>query len=541
MSENFSLNDLFKAGMTREQFISKYQEMKQSTAGDKSSVFGSDMSSVVGDMFDTLNADGMVEKIEDCANREVFFYYDENQCLKQYTNAMGENTYYTYDDNHRILTVTNDENVTYVTNTYMADSGAAVYQSGRVRSQKDALGNTTTFTYKEDEKNGNLTTVATTRNGNSKTTVTDPYGNIISQTNEAGEKMTMTYDEDGNQTAVNLANGYSTTYTYDGNGNMTAIRNSLMDGSIAETVMTYDKDGNMLSMKNCNGESTQITYYENGQIHTVTDQNGNTTTYTYNDYGQILSETDSAGRQITYQYVKGDLCQVEDKNGNQTNYTYNASGQVETTTVTDAVTGERYETQTLYDDMGRTESVLDQDGGATLYEYDCNGNLTEKNEPTGETTRYQYDKNNQMIQETVYDTAGEAVSVTKYTYTKTGLPKTVTDGLTGTVITYSYDRVGNKTKEVETRKDTILSQKEYAYDGGGNLTRQTTVCLENAEENQTVESVYYPNGKLDYTVDAAGVRTTYSYDSCWRTQTIVSTAEPTVAYTYDAAGRKRFR
>ncbi|HCJ08698.1 MAG TPA: hypothetical protein DHV96_10180, partial [Lachnospiraceae bacterium] len=485
----------------------------------------------------TLNADGMVEKIEDCANREVFFYYDENQCLKQYTNAMGENTYYTYDDNHRILTVTNDENVTYVTNTYMADSGAAVYQSGRVRSQKDALGNTTTFTYKEDEKNGNLTTVATTRNGNSKTTVTDPYGNIISQTNEAGEKMTMTYDEDGNQTAVNLANGYSTTYTYDGNGNMTAIRNSLMDGSIAETVMTYDKDGNMLSMKNCNGESTQITYYENGQIHTVTDQNGNTTTYTYNDYGQILSETDSAGRQITYQYVKGDLCQVEDKNGNQTNYTYNASGQVETTTVTDAVTGERYETQTLYDDMGRTESVLDQDGGATLYEYDCNGNLTEKNEPTGETTRYQYDKNNQMIQETVYDTAGEAVSVTKYTYTKTGLPKTVTDGLTGTVITYSYDRVGNKTKEVETRKDTILSQKEYAYDGGGNLTRQTTVCLENAEENQTVESVYYPNGKLDYTVDAAGVRTTYSYDSCWRTQTIVSTAEPTVAYTYDAAGR----
>ena len=58
MSENFSLNDLFKAGMTREQFISKYQEMKQSTARDKSSVFGSDMSSVVGDMFDTLNADG---------------------------------------------------------------------------------------------------------------------------------------------------------------------------------------------------------------------------------------------------------------------------------------------------------------------------------------------------------------------------------------------------------------------------------------------------------------------------------------------------
>ena len=76
MSENFSLNDLFKAGMTREQFISKYQEMKQSTAGDKSSVFGSDMSSVVGDMFDTLNADGN-DTIDEKEVQQLLAYADD--------------------------------------------------------------------------------------------------------------------------------------------------------------------------------------------------------------------------------------------------------------------------------------------------------------------------------------------------------------------------------------------------------------------------------------------------------------------------------
>ena len=76
MSENFSLNDLFKAGMTREQFISKYQEMKQSTAGDTSSVFGSDMSSVIGDMFDTLNADGN-DTIDEKEVQQLLAYADD--------------------------------------------------------------------------------------------------------------------------------------------------------------------------------------------------------------------------------------------------------------------------------------------------------------------------------------------------------------------------------------------------------------------------------------------------------------------------------
>lgn len=87
MSSNISINDLFKSGMTREQFIAKYQEIKQSGVADKSSVFGDDMSSVIGNMFDTLNTDG---------NDTI----DENeiQQLLAYSNDNDNNQYVTEND-----------------------------------------------------------------------------------------------------------------------------------------------------------------------------------------------------------------------------------------------------------------------------------------------------------------------------------------------------------------------------------------------------------------------------------------------------------
>ena len=496
----------------------------------------------------TLNEDKLVESVEDGTGRKASFYYDSNKCLKQFTNALGESTYYTYDKKHRILTVTGNDNVTYVTNSYVTGEDESVaetdtYKAGRVKSQKDALGNVTKFSYKESDEDGSLTTTVTTRNGSTKKTVTDAYGNITCQTNEAGDETLMTYDEDGNQTAVNNANGYSTVYRYDSDGNMTCIENSLMNGEKAETVMTYDSDGNMLTMKNCSGESMRATYYDNGLVHTVTDQNGNTVTYTYNDSGQLVLETDADQNKTEYTYSKGDLVSVEDKNGNVTTYTYNKQGQVEKTTITDKASGESYTTTTLYDDLGRTDTVMDAEGGCTFYEYDCKGNLKAKTEPAGARTVYSYDGNSQMVKEAVYatDASTEAVSVTTYTYTKEGLLKSVTDEASGTVIQNTYDKTGNKTKEVEKDKNgKELSETLYEYDKAGNVIKETAVCLDEGateEDNLTAEYRYYPNGKLNYVIDTAGTKTIYTYDDSWRVSIIKSDTQPTVAYTYDAAGR----
>lgn len=493
----------------------------------------------------TLNDDKLVEKITDGNGREARFYYDENLCLKQFTNACGESTYYTYDEGHRILTVTDNNNNTYVTNTYKEYDSilGASKKVTRVATQKDGLGNKTTFSYEEDEKSGDTVTTVTTRSGSKKKTVTDAYGNITCTTNEAGDKTFMTYDEDGNETSINNANGYDVVYRYDSDGNMTSIENSLMDGTKAETVMTYDGDGNMLTMKNCNGESMSCTYDDKGLIRSVTDQNGNTTSYKYNASGQVTEEKDSNNKTITYSYnEKGDLVSVKDKNGNVTEYTYNEMGLQEKVIVRD---GEQtYTTQTFYDDLGRTDYVLDTEGGVISYEYDCAGNITGRTDPGGSMTVYRYDENYQMIKETVYPSEKEgaaASSTTDYTYTKEGLLKNVTDGESGTVVKNTYDKTGNKTKEVETDKNgKKLSEVHYEYDKAGNVIKQTQVNVspeQGGPESLVTQYCYYPNGKLDYVIDTAGKKTTYSYDKSWRVQTVISDTEPAITYQYDPAGR----
>ncbi len=492
----------------------------------------------------TLNEDKLVKKVEDGTGREALFYYDENQCLKQFTNAMGESTYYTYDEGHRILTVTDDDNNTYVTNTYKeyVSANAVSKKAVRVESQKDGLGNKTTFRYQEDEKSGDLVTTAVTRSGKTKKTVTDVYGNITCQTNEAGDETLMTYDEDGNQTSINNANGYDTVYRYDSNGNMTSIENSLMDGTLAETVMSYDEDGNMLSMKNASGESMNCTYYDNGLIKSVTDQNKNRVEYLYNENGQVTEEKDSKGKTVKYEYnAKGDLIKVQDKNGHYTEYAYNKAGLQEKVTVKDGA--QTYTTRTFYDDLGRVDYTIDTEGGVTSYEYDCAGNVTSRTDPAGAMTVYAYDKNYQMVKETVYTGEDKKTvsSSTSYAYTKEGLLKKVTDSQSGTVIENSYDAVGNKTKEVEKDKDgKKLSETFYEYDQAGNMTKQTQMNVnpkEGEPESLCVQWKYYPNGKLNYMIDASGTKTTYSYDKNWRVQTVVSDTEPTVTYKYDPAGR----
>lgn len=58
MPESYSINDLFTKGLTREQFIKKYNEIKASGEAPESSVFEDGMEQVAGQMFDTLDSLG---------------------------------------------------------------------------------------------------------------------------------------------------------------------------------------------------------------------------------------------------------------------------------------------------------------------------------------------------------------------------------------------------------------------------------------------------------------------------------------------------
>ena len=509
----------------------------------------------------TYNDEGFVDKIEDHTGRVVNFYYDEYGNLKQFTNAIGENTYYAADEEHRILEVNDDKGNVVVANTYEKDGN-------RVVEQLDGLENKTLFSYAIDELTGNTITTVTTPSEQTKKTETDIFGNIVRMTNEAGDVTEMTYDLDGNELSVNNANGYSVIYDYDSDGNMTRVTNSLNEEGDHEVVMTYDDSGNMLTMQNCNGESMRSTYYEDtGLIKSVTDQNNNTIHYDYNSYGKLLKETDARKEAIEYNYyTNGDLFYVKDKNDNYTVYTYNDLGLVETTTIQkekpdkdfDVANASGTTTTTYYDDLGRVDYSIDAMGGVTSYEYDHIGNLTSRTDPAGAVTVFQYNKNYQLVKEIVYasegdigakETSRKVTSITDYTYTKDGLLKTIRDGKSETVITNSYDVVGNKTKEVEKNKDgKKLSEIHYEYDKAGNVTKETQMNVNQKDgepESQSVEYQYYPNGKLQSVTDVTGEKTIYTYDKSWRVQMVTSGTKEVLAsgrgltttYTYDPAGR----
>lgn len=58
MSDNISAQELFKSGLTREQFIQKYSELQKTDKTKDSSIFSENFANSLGQIFDTLNTNG---------------------------------------------------------------------------------------------------------------------------------------------------------------------------------------------------------------------------------------------------------------------------------------------------------------------------------------------------------------------------------------------------------------------------------------------------------------------------------------------------
>ena len=58
MSDNISAQELFKSGLTREQFIEKYSELQKTDKTKDSSIFSENFANSLGQIFDTLNTNG---------------------------------------------------------------------------------------------------------------------------------------------------------------------------------------------------------------------------------------------------------------------------------------------------------------------------------------------------------------------------------------------------------------------------------------------------------------------------------------------------
>jgi RHS repeat-associated protein len=332
----------------------------------------------------------------DQAGQRSSFSYDANGNLLSKTvtdTATGQSRSWTYSYNSlgQILSENGPRNdvIDLTSYSYYSDS-TADYKPGDLRSIRNALGHTTTFTAYDG--NGRLLSL-TDPNGLLIGFRYDPRGRLIQKTVD-GHASHYTYDKVGNLTQTTTAAGVTHTFTYDAVHRLTDITDALggnihytldaMGNRIQEDIQ--DEQGNLVKTRSRVFDAlsrlqqdidayNHVTHYEydaNGNLTQFTDAAGHATQHQYDSLDRLIRTTDALNGQTDYDYDGLDrLTQVTDANNHSTTYSYNSLGDL------------------LQLDSPNT--------GTMQYSYDNAGNLEQKTDAGGVTANYNYDALNRLL------------------------------------------------------------------------------------------------------------------------------------------------
>ncbi len=403
---------------------------------------------------------------------------------------------YGYDPAHRLTSTIDPDGHPAKTSTYD--------DAGRLATDKDPLGNVTTYAY--DVPNHKTTTTYPDTGVVSQTV--DDNGMLLSMTDQLGFTTTHQYDPNRNEVKRTNALGEVTTYTYDPNGNQTSSTKVLLNET---TTTTYNAFSEPLTTTNPVGNTTTIVYDGSGLPTSFTDSMGAIATFTSSEHGLPVSVTDAEGKTVFLNYDDaGNMTQRTDRLGRVTTYTYTGFGQKR------AVKDPRAVNDQLH-------------GVPTTYSYDFADRLTGETHPSGDGWQANLDQNGLTVaKQTVgggrqdflsYD-ADNHLSVTNH----------LSDD--GSLITHSQDFRGNELSTTDEASHTTT----YAYDLTGRQV-QTTFY-----DGTFVSQTYDALGRLATKTDERGHTTTYGYEpGCDCPDRLTSVTDPlgrTTSITYDGMSRK---
>jgi RHS repeat-associated protein len=489
------------------------------------------------------DASNRVTSVADQAGRQVTYGYSGAGDLTAVTDVRGKQWAYAYDANHRLLTRTDPNGHTDVTNTYDA--------SGRVLTQADGLGRKRVFVYQQG-----------------MTQTTSPAGNVIrdyyssgalwKQVKAAGtpQAATTTYAYDTTTlgtTSTTDPNGHVSTATFDSQGNQLTSTDPLGH----KTSMTYDALNDQTSKTDPNTVKTTLTYDTRGNLLTrqtplVGTTQAETWTYTYGDAahpGDVTASQDPTAKVTNNVYdAAGNLTSVTDPAGDQTTYGYDSIGR-RTSMVSPrgnaaGATPADYTTSYAYDVAGHKTAQTDPLAHQTTWAYDPAGNLASTTDPNNHTTSYTYDAADQQTQITRpdntvlksdYDPDGNlsaqtdaANHTTSYAYDPLDRQASVTDPLNRTT-GYGYDKAGNRTTTTDPRGRVTTN----GYDDANRLTSITY-----SDGTTPGATIGYDADDQRTTMSDGSGQSTWTWDSLHRMTQHVNGNGDTVGYSYDLAGHK---
>ncbi len=274
---------------------------------------------------------------------------------------------------------------------------------GRVRTQRDHLGGTTTYDYSTTP--GVITATFPNSSGATRTTRTesDILGRIIRYTDELGtvtrtaydiaSRVTNTYRTFTGQTETQL-----TSTSFDGFGRPSGVTDHLT-GTARTTTLGYDTAGRQTTTSRPNGVVTTSGFNPNtGRVNSINHTSGTQTlvawTAEHTLGGDVKNET-TAGRTRAYTYDgAGRLTGVNDA-GTLRAYAYDDNTNRCGTTANTCSTSWEYDhadkavktpgATYSYDPLGNTKAITPTTGTATTFTYDANNHATVIDDPTRKT------------------------------------------------------------------------------------------------------------------------------------------------------------
>ncbi|XVU27708.1 polymorphic toxin-type HINT domain-containing protein [Actinoplanes sp. CA-054009] len=511
--------------------------------------------------FDRANT-GEVKSVTDSLGRKTSMTYDRTGRQTGITDSGGAESKTEYDAaGNKIKSISATGGVT----TYEYDGDGLLTAVTEARGNVAGADKEKFTTHFEYDASGN------------RTKLIDPLDQETIYRYDGANRMTSTTDANGNTTRYTFTEddqsrsvigpdsklGAATTYLYGADGSVDTV----VDPRGNRTRVEYDEAGRPVKTTDPLGRTAHMTYDAESNVVGVL-------ALDRLEVPWLISEKEKAERTVVDAYdIAGRRFQrTLGTKGPVYKFGYDAKDR--TTSFGDPA-GVR---EVTYDDEDQIKTVTRKEANRAdetyTYGYDAKGNVTSRQYPDGTTVAFDYDADSQLTEQTTgdatwkfgYDVAGRRTSTT--------LP-----GATGLVENRSYDEAGRLTAiGTERAGDPVpgvqdpVSRYDLTLDPVGNPTRVVTTRGGVAEsvaysydEADRVTSACYavascsgkdvkPAGRIDYGYDLVGNRTfqkragtagndltTYSYDSAdqLQTETLLAVGHSRLTtYDYDERGNQ---
>jgi len=480
------------------------------------------------------DARGRIAQVIDPDGHALQYTYDAAGDLRSFTDQVTNLTQYIYH-------AARAHYLTNVIDPLGRPALRATYdEAGRLTTVMDAAGNQAHQDFDADRNLGTFTDARGTvtysqydDRGNQTTKWLPGYytnrfeydanNNLLRGINARGYATNLTYDARGNVTSITDALSNRTAIAYNAQHRPVAITNALGQrfrfsydraGKLAEVVnnagnrlgLGRDAQGRLTSLSDAGGNTSQFDFTGGcacGRPGKVINPDGTFRLYGYTTQGLTNRVVNEVGAESLFEYDRGGrLLWMRDASSNRTTFAYDGPLLA---SVSDPL---GRTTRFAYDELRRTNQIVDAEGGVVRFDYDAVGNRTKVVDPVNNVTTFVYDAANRLIHQ--IDPLGH-----------TNL--------------FTYDAVGNRIEAI----DRNGRRRTFAYDAMNRLTNE--VWWEGAD---VVRSVVFGFNELGVQTHASDPAATYAYryDSENRLQTVAQTAVPNqtdfaLDYTYTANGQ----